>query len=346
MARTSDSLLLVDILLNAGANINALDAKGLTPLNYALQSGHLAIAETLVVDPRMQTIIEPSSRNALVDACGLSTASGQQADARSSVDRALLTVDHDLLVLLLEKSLMVDPHLESLNKSSPFKSDIQALDKPNVNVDSRLYWSALCAATNSGNLDAMALLLSEPDININLQDGPWRETALHIACRKGDLGAVQLLKDAGEDGLAYALRNALGETPLYLAVEGNNVEISALLLDRSDVKHALYEEINNNQDSGWKPSTLECVEDLNIKGVMNDILLHMIIEVVGNETPPSAHLHSCFAHNMSYREFLTLGNNNSSSNNIINSVSSSNSSKPPLHPGNRVSPTTELLSAD
>lgn len=176
LARTSDSLLLFDILLNSGADINAVDKKGMTPLNYALQSGHLAIAETLVVDPRMQTIVklgspqDQCSRNALVDACGL--AKGYQesdADSSSSVDR-LLTVDHDLLVLLLEKTLMVDPALETLNQSSA--SSLSQVAEPlarSQEVDSRLYASALCAATNSGNLDAMALLLSEPAIDINIQ---------------------------------------------------------------------------------------------------------------------------------------------------------------------------------
>lgn len=106
-----------------------------------------------------------------------------------------------------------------------------------------------------------------------------------------------------------------------------------MLLDRSDVRDAILEEVNatldDTLDTKRKACTLRLVEDLNLKRASNDMLLHMILEVVGHQIPPTAHLHSCFDHNMSYREFLVLNGNGSN--------------KPPLHPLQR--PHVDLAAA-
>jgi hypothetical protein len=55
----------------------------------------------------------------------------------------------------------------------------------------------------------------------NAQDGPYSETALHVACGLGHERVVELLLQRGD--LNYVARDAHGRTPLYTAVQGTRL---------------------------------------------------------------------------------------------------------------------------
>jgi ankyrin repeat protein len=50
------------------------------------------------------------------------------------------------------------------------------------------------------------------------QDGVLQETPLHLACKTGNLAAVQYL--LSREDLKPAPRDRKGQTPLYLAIPG------------------------------------------------------------------------------------------------------------------------------
>ena len=89
-------------------------------------------------------------------------------------------------------------------------------------------WSALHAATMSGQLAVMYLLLLEDGVAVDLGNN-WGVTPLHTASSLGLLGAVQLLIKAGAQ---LELADAWGSSPLYLAARAGAGDVVELLLSK------------------------------------------------------------------------------------------------------------------
>jgi ssDNA-binding Zn-finger/Zn-ribbon topoisomerase 1 len=85
----------------------------------------------------------------------------------------------------------------------------------------------LHVAAIAGNLDTLRVLLKQPGCNVNQPDAQGN-TALHAASMvKGDeTGAVKLLLDYNAD---HTARNAVGLTPLSVALGASNKKVTRLL---------------------------------------------------------------------------------------------------------------------
>jgi hypothetical protein len=108
-ARNVGSVSLLELLLSHGAQVNVLDARGMSPLHYALQHGHLAFAERLLADPKARTVFSEgpvAPRNAVALAC-----------AQPSASPALLAG-------LLERTRADDPSLSTLNAASDGAAEV------------------------------------------------------------------------------------------------------------------------------------------------------------------------------------------------------------------------------
>lgn len=81
-------------------------------------------------------------------------------------------------------------------------------------------------AAERGDFDAVADLVSGPNIDVSLPDSKQR-TALHLAAVKGHAGIVQLLL---LQGASHASKDFNGNTPLHLAVIGAHVPVCLILL--------------------------------------------------------------------------------------------------------------------
>lgn len=82
-------------------------------------------------------------------------------------------------------------------------------------------------ATESGNVNTLTALLTEPTVNLNLEAG--QQTALHIAVRKKDLACAELLL---EKGASANIPNSKGLTALHLAAMKGQRDMIELILEK------------------------------------------------------------------------------------------------------------------
>ncbi|KAI8646547.1 ankyrin repeat-containing domain protein [Parasitella parasitica] len=101
------------------------------------------------------------------------------------------------------------------------KLDIKALyqyikSKDNlVNILNSDGYGLLYLAAYNKSVEALRILLLQPNIDVNQLNGPHHELALHAACSKGLFDAVELLI---ENGSMLDVKDSLGHTPLTNAI--------------------------------------------------------------------------------------------------------------------------------
>ena len=94
----------------------------------------------------------------------------------------------------------------------------------------------LMAATIGNHPEVVALLLSQPEIEVNAKSIPFCQTALHFAVEKGSDAALSLLLAApgldpnGRDETGFAR-----STPMQDAVEYGNMNAMRLMASRAEV---------------------------------------------------------------------------------------------------------------
>lgn len=88
-------------------------------------------------------------------------------------------------------------------------------------------YSLLYFAVYNKSMEAIRILLLQPNINVNFLNGPHLESAIHVACVKKLSDAVELLI---ENGAVLDVKDALGHTPLFNAVFSNSIDCVKLLL--------------------------------------------------------------------------------------------------------------------
>lgn len=107
--------------------------------------------------------------------------------------------------------------------------------------------TALSAASRNGHESVVRLLLADPDVNPNHQDGLSR-TPLTWAWTRGHVAAVQAL--LSHEGVDADLRDWNGDTPLASAAENGHVDVVELLLAHARVDR------NSTNSEGKTPLSL------------------------------------------------------------------------------------------
>ena len=193
---TLDSL---TFLLDKGADVNAKNRRGSTPLFWALQE-----------EAKVRLLV---SRGATIKM--------RQVEGRSPVYQAsLLGNGNAVLRLLLENG--GDPNVATLNGLTPLggaslRGDVDAMrlliDKgAHIDAKNGAGATALMAAATNGNPHAVRLLLDKgADVNVPSKPG---ETALGNAAGAGNAESVKMLLDRGAN---VNSRNSRGYSPLMLA---------------------------------------------------------------------------------------------------------------------------------
>ena len=112
------------------------------------------------------------------------------------------------------------------------------LGEPHIEVDSRddLGRTPLLCAADQGHEDVVACLAARPSVDINAQNN-MGETPLIAAARRGWTEVVQILLD--QDGILPNLKDRTGRTAVMWAVIEGQLEVLQLLLSREDAIEAL-----------------------------------------------------------------------------------------------------------
>jgi len=91
-----------------------------------------------------------------------------------------------------------------------------------------------CETAGAGAV--IRVLLARTSLDVNAAYGVKRCTALHMAARRGNVGAISALLDGGAD---LEARDSAGETALRRAVNCNKAEAARLLLERGASAHSV-----------------------------------------------------------------------------------------------------------
>ncbi|MDO9438772.1 ankyrin repeat domain-containing protein [Hydrogenophaga sp.] len=240
---------IVRLLVNAGANIERPDAEGATPLHLASEEGAFEVVKWLL------------------DRLAMPMANGQRRDMSKVLNNPngdgdaplhLATEqEHKEVVRALLGHPAVDPNLmttagqTALHKAAQdglLDTVIQLVRHEKIALDATAASTGtpFHAAISTSNLDIAEVLL-ELGANIHSVDAKGF-TPLHTACHHGDLESVQWLLKRSEIRLLNGTRRSFsavlnqpttaGETPLYLAIQSQNINV---------IRHLLSGHLNPNQ---------------------------------------------------------------------------------------------------
>lgn len=209
-------------LLDAGADIDALDKDNCSPLFLACQHGHDNIAQLLL------------QKGAAINTCN--------KDGTSPLFIACKN-GHEVTVELLLKNDIDDRlnHVSTSNEHEPLQKNIA-----DINLCRKTGASPLLIACQEGHDSIVELLLNNgADINLCTTTDA---SPLFIACQNGHNSVVQLLLDRGAE---INKRRKDGYSPLFVACQnGLDNIVERLLKDGAD--------INATRDDGTGPLFISC----------------------------------------------------------------------------------------
>lgn len=250
----------VKALLDAGADVNAKDAAGRTPLSVATQPGH-----NRFLPPHAPVVTLLTEQGGILE--GDLSPSPSTDEGQSPTHQAAAAGDVGTLRGLLAKDSLVararDTHRETplhlaagQGRDAAVRALLDAGAFPNATADDG--GTPLHRAALSGQRATVVLLLSRgadakwinfrgetPLLSAASQDdvelaralldagspvgtiGSGGTSALHIAAERGHVAVVRLLVEHGADTEA---RNYWGGTPLQVAVRAGQTEVARILL--------------------------------------------------------------------------------------------------------------------
>lgn len=210
----------VKILLENGADVNAKDYVGTTPLHNAatFNDQNLEIVKIL---------LEYGAELDVIDQYG-----------STPLFRAASSNNFDTVEILLENG--ADANGKGTNGNPPLSVAVSNNDidtskllieyGADVNTTNVFGEKPLHQAAFRNNIDIANILIENgADVNAKDQDGA---TPLHHAAFNNSLEIVKILLDNGAD---VSLENKDGNTPQQIAVSNNNIEIAELLIQKGAI---------------------------------------------------------------------------------------------------------------
>ena len=214
-----DDLEAVDLLIGAGANVNAVTDHRVTPLSLSCISGRGAVAERLLKGGADPNAALPGGETPLMRAA--------RADNVATV-RTLLA--HGADVNAKETRGEQTPLMWAVAEGHSAVAQVLIESGADVRARSKRGYTPLLFATRRGNLDSVRLLLAA-GVDVN-DTAPGGGTALLAAVINGRADVVDLLLDKGADPNLqgdvseppFSLPGSTWGTPLHAVVEIANWE--------------------------------------------------------------------------------------------------------------------------
>ncbi|EFX05479.1 ankyrin repeat-containing protein [Grosmannia clavigera kw1407] len=204
-----------ELLLNRGADVNAANSNGRTPLSHAARNGHKTTVNLLLNRGANINAADSDGQTPLHDAVW----NGNETTIKLLLDRGadINAADSDDWTPLHDAVWV--GHVATVKLLLDRGADINAADSKGR--------TPLHDATRNGNETTMKLLLDR-GADINAADSKGR-TPLHDATRNGNETTIKLLLDRGADINAA---DSDDWTPLHDAVSNRHETTVNLLLDR------------------------------------------------------------------------------------------------------------------
>ena len=203
----------VKFLLSRGANPDAQDKEGKTPLYVASEKGHENIVELL-----LQYNANPNIRTAMGEA------PLHVALKEDNEKIAELLLAHGANINIQDKNGIAPLHSASVRGHAKIV-ELLLTHGANPNIQYQGRKTSLHAASKEGKEKIVELLLTH-GANVNIKDND-RETPLYAASVRGHAKIVELLLTDGADP---NIQTEEGKTPLYVASDKGHAKIVELLL--------------------------------------------------------------------------------------------------------------------
>ncbi|PNS19673.1 hypothetical protein CAC42_7517 [Sphaceloma murrayae] len=289
----------VEVLIQRGASVSRRDDRGWSALSYAANGGHADTVRLLIGNAAE---VNPRDRNGATP-LHLAAGSGyQQPDKYLETVRLLLAtgkadVDafnrHDQTSLSLasqvsgneagkvlieagadpawvDKFAMTPIHYASKQNNVGLMSRLLAIDSVDMHKKTKLGEWPLTLAAAGGHVEIVRLLLRKSGIDVTLQNGFARETALHVAVKNRRTHVVELLLRDGR--IPLDVENYNGDTARAIAIHDGLPQIMQLFGDAlpEGEKIAVEERWRTVSGAGKRgdSSTEEMEEELRTFGMM------------------------------------------------------------------------------
>jgi ankyrin repeat protein len=282
-AAQRDDLEMADLLIRAGAKVNAANDYGATPLWIACSNGNTAMVEKLLKAGADATVQLVSGETALMTAA-----------ESGSTDIVKLLVAHGAHVNAKENQAGQTALMWAVAEKQPEAARVLVEQGADVHAGSKSGFTALLFAAQQDDVKSAEILLAagakvnqaaddgttpllkaaangqEPIVLLLLNHGADPNapdidgnTALHqAAARRNRLESVRALLAHGANPNARLVkdpakgdsnRTIIGATPFFLAAEARNVEIMRLLASKgADPLLATTETMFSNEDNGYR----------------------------------------------------------------------------------------------
>ena len=225
LAATGNARKAVEALIARGADVNAKNDTGRTPLYYAASHD---VAKLLI------------ERGADVNA--------KTNNGWAPLHTAAWRDDHDVAKVLIERGADVNAKNNDTDTPLFTAARYNAHDVAKLLIDrgadmnaqnSKSYYNEtpLHAAAKANSLD-VAKLLIDRGVAVNVKNRAG-ETPLHAAAKADSLDVAKLLIDRGAAVNAVSDEDEDGATPLHVAADENSLDVAKLLIDRGAAVNAI-----------------------------------------------------------------------------------------------------------
>ena len=219
-------------LIGKGADVNAKNSEGQTPLDLASGKGHKDIVELLVEKGADSSIYTAASLGDIEKVKSLiKSGVSVNGDPRSSSTPLYWAVKNehrDVAKLLIDKGADVSSaHLLYYASMHGYRDMAEFFIEKGANVNSR-YWEDTPShyAVWGGHTDVLELLLAHgADAN---QKGQHGRSLLHLAAGSGSVDMTKMV--LGKRADVNAKENGGGQTPLHRAVGKGHAAVAKLLI--------------------------------------------------------------------------------------------------------------------
>lgn len=217
VAAEMGNLPMAEVLLEAGADVNARDNLEYTPLHLAANTGNVPMVQTLMIAGADVNEKDTDGRTLL----HVAAMTGNLLMAQILIDfyaELNLKDDDGNTPLQLAEAQGNHDVVELLRRSEDKASGV----RNSVLLRTPLYWAAKDGVTDK----VRKLVFAGAKVNRKDADG---RTLLHVAAETGNLPMAEALLRVGAD---VNVRDKHGRTPYRMALGAKNLDLAKLLRDR------------------------------------------------------------------------------------------------------------------